>query len=184
MEGWSQEEIKAWKRKLLHEYLGMFDVEPFPRDQALQNADTMKEYREKYKSFGIISPTEETMKKVAQCYLLSFDSFRNWKAISTQELVRACFADDSVIFEYLSSPVTIIYHGFDYIPNKLDIDYVNQIVSGRNVRGLPTLVVVRDREPKILVHQTTLSAALTASTKAPKTKTKTPAAPAANPHLF
>jgi len=136
----SEEDAKAWKRRILKSYLQQFLVEPLPETDQVGLSNFFRSYKDDV--FCVSVPTLKVMKQVAQCYLLSFGRDLRWVYMSSHELVKTLIEQESSLFGLMLPDIVIIVHGFDSFPNKLDTDSINQVASSREARGKKTLIIM------------------------------------------
>jgi hypothetical protein len=131
---------KAWRNRVLAEYLKEYAVTPLGqegRDKWVSYFDTHKNK----KTVGAKVGGVKELKQVGQIYLLSFGERLRWTSENTYGIISKYFDDKNLMDLSDEFPVMLVSHGLHEAANVKLFDYVNMVIQRREYMGKRTLVL-------------------------------------------
>lgn len=141
--------FRAKRKALLKSYLKELLVSPLPKEERDRLTELFTAHPDP--DAGVVVPTLDYAKQVAQCYLLAVGRGRDWSLYSAGDLTKSVVENSTSLTSHVQTDILILFYGFDSLPNKLIIPMVNQIVTSRALRNRRTLVCLGREEPLIEV---------------------------------
>lgn len=132
---------KELVQKRLKYYLGMFYVKPDKTPKFKQGLESLLKAQKSSSSMYVKVKNRDQLLQVGQAIILSYGKFVDYKAVNTYQLVEEFIQGDSILSEYSTYEMLIIYHGMNEMPNRQLHNITNQLVSLRAVKRLPTWVL-------------------------------------------
>lgn len=131
---------KAWRSRILAEYLREYAVTPLGQE----GRDKWVAYFDSNKNKKIIGAKVggiRELKQVGQIYLLSFGERLRWVSYNTYGIISRYFDDENLISLADEYPVMILTHGLSEAGNVKLFEYNNMVIQRRKMMGKYTLVL-------------------------------------------